>query len=364
MRFVFASYIFTKAYNDPESWIDRIKAYTGIMEALAQNNEVIRIEQINYEGEYQKNGVQYHFGRFKPGTLFPSKFHNFIKSQRPDVVVIGSLHFPLQVIQLRLKLGKKVKIIVQNHAEKPYRGVKKILQKIADRYITAYLFASDELGVEWVVNGLISSARKVHEVMEVSSVFSPMDKIVAKAKTGITESLVFLWVGRLNDNKDPLTAIRAFLQYAAENEHAKLYMIYHTDELLSEIQGLIQNSSQKEAIKLIGKVPHAELQYWYNSADIILSGSHYEGSGTAVCEAMSCGCMPIVTNIASFRMITDNGKCGLLYEPGNEKALLATLEKIVTINLSEKRERSLSYFKANLSFEAIAERFQKIADSL
>jgi len=364
MRFVFASYIFTEAYNDPESWIDRIKAYTGIMEALAQNNEVIRIEQINYEGKYKKNGVQYLFGRFKPEALFPSKLHDFIKSQKPDVVVIGSLHFPLQVIQLRLKLGKKVKIIVQNHAEKPYRGIKKILQKIADRYINAYLFASDELGVEWVVNGLISSARKVHEVMEVSSVFVPLGKVEAKAKTGVTGKPVFLWVGRLNDNKDPLTVVRAFLEYLLKNEHAKLYMIYHTDELLPEIQRLIQNSSQKEAIKLIGKVPHAELQYWCNSADIILSGSHYEGSGTAVCEAMSCGCMPIVTNIASFRMITNNGKCGLLYEPGNEKALVAALEKTATINVLEKQERSLRYFKANLSFEAIAKRFQKISELL
>jgi glycosyltransferase involved in cell wall biosynthesis len=106
------------------------------------------------------------------------------------------------------------------------------------------------------------------------------------------------------------------------------------------------------------------LQYWYNSADIILSGSHYEGSGTAVCEAMSCGCMPVVTDILSFRMITDNGRCGLLYEPGNETSLLLALKLTLEIDLQKKQELSLQYFRETLSFEAIAGKIQEIAESL
>ncbi|HEX3386522.1 MAG TPA: glycosyltransferase, partial [Mucilaginibacter sp.] len=88
---------------------------------------------------------------------------------------------------------------------------------------------------------------------------------------------------------------------------------------------VINLSPHRESITLVGELPHDELQYWFNSADFTLSASHYEGSGTAVCEAMSCGCVPIVTDIPSFRMITDNGRCGLLYEPGNEHALLDAL---------------------------------------
>jgi len=115
---------------------------------------------------------------------------------------------------------------------------------------------------------------------------------------------------------------------------------------------------------LIGKLPHDELQYWFNSADIIISGSHYEGSGTAVCEAMSCGCMPLVTDIFSFRMITDNGRCGLLYEAGNEAALLSALIKTRQMDIREKQKLSLEYFRATLSFEAIAQKIQEIASSL
>jgi glycosyltransferase involved in cell wall biosynthesis len=365
MKFVFASYVFTKEYNRPEAWIDRIKAYTGIQEALAKNNQVISIEQIDYQGEYTKDGVQYYFKRFtKPGLLFPRKLHGFIKSQRPDVVVIQSLHFPLQVIQLRLRLGRKVKIIIQNHAEKPFNGLKKYLQKLADHCTDAYLFASHDMGAEWVETGNLSSIKKIHEVMEVSSVFSSMNKIEAKQKTGVPDGLIFLWVGRLNDNKDPSTVVKAFLQFAATQPSARLYMIYHTEELLAEIQQLLDQSAQKNQVMLIGRVPHLDLQYWYNSADIILSGSYYEGSGTAVCEAMSCGCMPVVTDIFSFRMITDNGRCGLLYKPGDEAGLLAALSETQQMEIKEKQAASLEYFKSNLSFEAIARDIQEVASSL
>jgi glycosyltransferase involved in cell wall biosynthesis len=362
MKFVFASYVFTKEYNEPEAWIDRIKAYTGILEALAKNNEVIGIEQIDYEGEYGKDGVQYHFKRFaKPASLFPHELNRFIKSLQADVVVIQSLHFPLQVIQLRLLLGRKTKIIIQNHAEKPFKGIKKYLQRLADKCVDAYLFASHDLGAEWVRTSNLASAKTIYEVMEVSSVFSPMDKAAAKQHTYVSGSPAFLWVGRLNDNKDPLTVVKAFLQFAAVASSARLYMIYHTDELLIEVQELLNNSSQKDAVILVGRVPHLELQYWFNSADIILSGSHYEGSGTAVCEAMSCGCMPLVTDIASFRMITDNGKCGLLYEAGNEAALLAALNETLHIDISEKQKLAIEYFRANLSFEVIARGIEEIA---
>jgi glycosyltransferase involved in cell wall biosynthesis len=115
---------------------------------------------------------------------------------------------------------------------------------------------------------------------------------------------------------------------------------------------------------LIGKAANDDLLYWYNSADFILSGSHYEGSGTAICEAMSCGCVPVITDIFSFRMMTNKGKCGILYEAGNETALLAALMRTQLMDIAEQRAMSLAYFKSNLSFEAIARKVQEIAVNL
>jgi glycosyltransferase involved in cell wall biosynthesis len=365
MKFVFASYVVTKEFDDPERWLKRIDLYAGIQGALSVGNEVISIEQINYEGRYVKDGVDYQFLKLSAfERLVPLKLHRYILSHKPDIVVIQGLHFPLQVIQLGLLNRKKAKIIAQHHAEKPFTGIKKHFQRIADYFIDAYLFAARPIGIDWANKGNLSSPRKIHEVMEVSTHFHPINKEVARIKTGVNGSVVFLWVGRLNKNKDPLNIVKAFLRFASISPGARLYMIYQTDELLNEIKQLISTSFHGNKIVLVGKILHDDLLYWFNSADFLLSGSHYEGSGTVVCEAMACGCVPVVTNIDSFRMITDNGRCGLLYEIGNEDALLNALVRTQAPNIEEKQEHCLDYFRSNLSFKAIANRIQEISAGL
>jgi len=74
--------------------------------------------------------------------------------------------------------------------------------------------------------------------------------------------------------------------------------------------------------------------------------------------------MPLVTDIFSFKMITNNERCGLLYEPGNEVDLLNALLQTQQMNIREKQEISLDYFRKNLSFEAIAQKIQEVAASL
>jgi len=364
MKFVFASYIDSPGFSDPQSWLKRINGYTGILEALAKNHEVISIEHIDHEGVLIHKGVDHRFRRFtKAGHYLPCAMNRFIKKQKPDAVFIHGLNKPLQVIQLRLMLGKNTPIIIQTHAEQPFSGIRKHLQKVAGKCINAVLFASREMGMDWVNQGNLTSSNKIHEVMEVSSVFYLVDKALAKTKTGVNGEPVFLWVGALSARKDPITVVKAFLAFVKTNPKARLYMIYQSDELLNEIKAIL-TADDRDAVTLVGKVLHDDLLYWYNSADFIIAGSHYEGSGTAVCEAMSCGCIPVITDIFSFRMMTDNGRCGVLYEAGDQSDLLSALMQSQKIDIAQKRENTLAYYRSHLSFEAIADRFDQIARSL
>jgi len=365
MRYASISYNYSPDFTSAESWFKRTEGYWGILESLSRENEVINIKQIDYEGNCHFHGIDYRFVDFgKRKTYFPLRLNSCIKNLRPDIVIVQGLHHPLQLIQLRLLLNKSARIIVHHHAEVPFTGFKKYIQQLADKCTDAYLFASMQMGIEWVNKGNIADERKIHEVMEVSSIFYPIKKAAAKLKTGASGSQIFLWVGRLNENKDPLNVVSAFLKYAAINADARLYMAYHTDELLGAVKQLLDKSPAKNTVILTGKVPRADMLYWFNSADFFISGSHYEGSGTALCEAMSCGCVPIVTDIDSFRMITDNGNCGLLYEAGNSDALLSALVSTKNIDIIAKQNAALAYFKSNLSFDAIASKIQATAEAL
>ena len=346
-------------FTDPQQWLKRISFYTGILEELAKQHDVISIERISYEGEYKQNGVKYLFINLRKRVVhFPFRMHNIINSINPDVVLVNGLIFPLQLIQLRLKLGKSIKIILLHRAEHPFSGYKKILQKIADNCVNTYLFTSSEFKEDWKEN---ISQGKMYEIVQASSIFHRADRQKAIQALQITGSPVFLWIGGLIPIKDPLTVVKSFIQFLHHRSSAKLYMIYQSDELIQEVKELVGGI---ENIVLVGKVEHSNLQNWYNSADFFISGSHYEGSGIAVIEAMSCGCIPVLTNIISFRRMTGPGKCGLLYEAGNEEALVAALFKTGEMNIVKERDKALEQFNNELSFKAIGNKIERIVTSL
>ena len=365
MTYVFLSYGYFPEFKSATDWLKKTTFYTGLLECLAKEHKVIYITQINANSYRLHHNVHYHFVNFeKRKNLFPLKINLFTKRLNPDVVIIQGMHHPLQMIQLRLLLKKRVKILAQHHAEQPFKGIRKQLQKTAGHFADGFLFASMGIGMDWVKKGNISSPKKIFEVMEVSSLFYPGDKAEAKLITKVSGKLAFLWVGRLNENKDPLNVVQAFLEFAKIKPGVRLYMIYHTHELLSQLMQILDDDANKAAVTLVGQVAHADLFFWYNSCDFILSGSHYEGSGTAVCEAMSCGCIPVVTDISSFRMITDHGNYGLLYPAGNREDLLSALLKTDELDRVAMREKVLSQFRAKLSFDAIAKTIGDVVTAL
>ena len=359
MVIVSTSYYNTLTCKEPREWLSRIAFYTGILESLGAHHQVHSIEQIDYTGSLQLNGVNYHFiNSGKQKNYRPFKLHRFIKSLAPGAVLVNGFIFPWQVMLLRWALGKKVKILLLHRGERPPAGFRKQLHRLAGSGIDGYLFTSFAQGEEWMSAGCITDRKKIFEVIQASSVFTREDKTLARQKLNLPDSRLYLWVGRLDENKDPLTVAAGFIQFLRHNPGARLFMIFQQDELLPALQEIISREADK--IILVGPVEHPKLQDWYNAADFIISGSKHEGSGIAVCEAMSCGCIPILTRIPSFIKMTGPGKCGLLYEPGSVGDLSAALIKSRQVNIEEEAEKTYLQFSAALSFNAIAKKINDI----
>jgi glycosyltransferase involved in cell wall biosynthesis len=366
MRVVFASYAYTPEFSDPAKWLERISIFTGTLSALAKENDVHSIQLINFKGSYSMDGVDYHFKKYNKAMLrfFPLGLNRDLKNLKPDVIIMQGLHCPLRIIQLRLLLGPKVKIILQHRAEKPFTGYNKIFQHWADRYVSAYLFGSKAIGMDWIKLGNLKTATKIYEVAGLSSRFYPLERNTARQWTGVSGNPVYLWAGRLNGNKNPLTVIDGFLKFTEINQQAMLYMAYQTTELLAEIKHKLAVHHNGRQVKLIGNIEHKDLLYWLNAADFLVSGSYYEGGGAVISEALSVGCIPIITAIPSFKMLTNNGDCGFLYEPGNADALLEVLKHTHRLDLQAEKEKCLLFFNNHLSFEAIGTKIQEIVSAL
>ena len=366
MKIVNISHVSFPDEHDPEQWIQKSLFFKGIWEDVANMDEVIFIDVIGYEGRLKRNGVEYWFyRRSKKALRLPTDIHRAIAKQKPDVIIVHGMRAPWQVLLLRLILGRKAKIVVQDHGGGYFHSpLKKYLQRLADHVIDAYFFTSFQQSDSYIKNGIIKDRRKVKEVIEISSVFTSQDECIARSLTGVGEGELYLWVGRLNSNKDPILAIKAFTQFVADGKNANLYMIFQSEDLLPDIQlWLQQHTDAAKRIHLVGKVEHEQLKFWYSSVDFIISTSHYEAGGVSVCEAMSCGCIPILSDIPSFQSMTGN-QCGIMFEAGNCSSLLNALRESFLMNKTEEREKTLAQFNKRLSFTAIAKHIHSVLHNL
>jgi glycosyltransferase involved in cell wall biosynthesis len=365
MRVVDIVYYAHNDYTSPEEVVKKHKPSYGFIPHIGEKLNLQLIKHLNYEGQYDDNGIETHCFKSRNNFWYiPFKTHKSIKRNNPDIVIIQGFIFPIQLVLLKLQLPK-VLVVVQHHGEVPFNGYKKLFQKLADYFINAYTFTSFGNAKAWIESKIISSREKCFEVLEASCYLTQLDKQQSRKQLGITAGDVFLWVGRLNENKDPLTVLSAFEKYLTCNATAKLYMIYQTEELLPAVARFInKNSTIKRAVVLVGKVPHDELAIWYSAADFFVSASHREGSGYALLEAMACGCIPVVTAIPSFIKITTAGEAGFLYPVSDENYLLEILKGLDSVNKENMSLKVLQHFKNNLSFEKIADDLYNLCSKL
>lgn len=372
MRLVDVSFFYDDNIATPEALLQQHYTITGWSEALQQQGlEVTVLKRLNEEHFLSKNNVQHHFikdrfgGMIKPWH-FPFKFLWNIRSLNADVVHVHGFMFPVQVLLLRLLLNKKTAIIVQHHGGYPPKGLKGYLYSLMNNLADGFFFSTIEQGAAWFNNK--KQQQKVMPVMEGSNHFNYCQRVTARTKTQLEGNPIFLWVGRLDDNKDPLTVLNGFERLIEKHPTASLYMIYSDDELLQQVQDKINHTETlKQAVHLLGSIPHNELENYYNSSDYFVLGSHYEGSGYALSEALACGCIPIVTSIPSFNMMTDNGRLGALCQTGSSESFVEAATIAMNKNIEVESKNCVVFFKKNLSFDAIAstavKHYQKAIDS-
>jgi glycosyltransferase involved in cell wall biosynthesis len=275
---------------------------------------------------------------------------------RPDVVLVHGFSFAWQILWLRRFLPVRARLLVQNQAEQPFPGLKRNFQRWVAPKVEGFLFVNREQAAPWFTKGIFPHGKRIFEVMEGSTNFNLRNKEECRRQLKLPSGPIFLWVGRLDPNKDPMTMLRAFVQFRSSCPTFRLYMIYNSEKLKAVAVEFIRANNLTDNIELIGEVENADLEVWYNAVDCFILGSHYEGSGYALCEALACGCFPIVTNIPSFRKMTDNGRLGMLFEPGNAGQLAEHLTRTLDLRLDEKRAAIREFFEKELSYAAIAKK--------
>ena len=369
MKVTFVNYYYDKDIPTSE-YINKYPTIHGWCRALFELGTHVDVYQRFSENVVlQKDGVNYYL--IKDNNDFnlkwysnPKIFHKEILNSSNEIIHINSFRYAYQASLLKQKIPS-AKIVIQHHAEKPGHRIKQFLLRNFCSSLDGFIFSSKEIHSEWVNVKAISGIKKSAEIMEGSSNFIFMDRDDIRKKTGIKGKPVLLWVGRLNENKDPVTVLSGFSKLLQDFPDAKLYMIYSEESLKHHVLSFIEiNMLLKESVTLIGLVDHKIIDDYYNSADYFVLGSYYEGSGFSLVEAMSCGVIPIVTDISSFRMMTNGGKIGALWRPGDADSFYENTKLLFERSIKMESEKTIDYFNSNLSFPTIGRKAKNFYKSL
>lgn len=353
------SHAYDPQYSTPDALLNRYSSLTGWNEAMvARGWKVTAIQRYRENAHLIRNGVEYHFvaDRLAPMARLwqiPTALHQKVAEIGADVVHSNGLIFPLQVHHLAGMVGS-TPVMVQHHAERPRTGWRRLIQKVGLARARAFFFVSKEQAEPFRAAGIIRPSQAVFEVMEGSTHFQQKARDWARRSTGLSGTPQFLWIGRLIPLKNPLVVLDGFAQVVAHYPQARLAMIYHEAPLLAEVRAKIeQTPALKRTVTLVGEVPNPMIESYLSSADYFVLGSNYEGSGYALAEAMACGVIPLVTDIASFRMMTDGGKVGALWEVGSAESMVAKAQELLNRNQAEEAVRVKQFFAERLSYAAI-----------
>lgn len=277
----------------------------------------------------------------------------FTAGLRPDLLHVHGLSFPAQTRALAHALPA-VPILVQDHGSRPPARWKRPIHRWGLAPIAGVAFTARAQASPFVAAGVLPADLPVYEVLESSSHFKPRDPGAARARTGLNGDPCLVWIGRLDENKDPLTVLEAFSRAIPDLPEARLWCCYTEAPLIDAVRARLSAEPALGArVRLLGSLAHEKIEDVLSAADFVLSGSHSEGSGYAVIEAMACGTTPLVTDIPSFRRITGNGAFGALSPPGSAAAMTRALIDWAGRDRGALRRAARSHFERSLSFDAL-----------
>lgn len=113
---------------------------------------------------------------------------------------------------------------------------------------------------------------------------------------------------------------KAFVKAAVINPKLRL-LLAGTGSQVEAIENIFKKAKLEDKVKILGKLPNAELPRYFATADIYVSPSHVDGSSVSLMEALAMSLPALVTDIPANLEWVRDGVNGWVYRDGNIESL-------------------------------------------
>ena len=178
------------------------------------------------------------------------------------------------------------------------------------------------------------------------------------------DTCCLLNVGSNNPRKNIITILQVVNHL--RNKNFPIHFWKAGDDFTDSQKTFIAEHQLDSCISYLGKPDKETLIQIYNSADVLVAPSTYEGFGITVIEAMACGLPVVASNVTSLPEVVADA--AMLMEPLDTAGIAHSVEQIFTQpmlrdDLIQKGFKRAAQFNWHNTAEQIAQIYESLLDS-
>lgn len=289
-------------------------------------------------------------GYFRWLLLYKQAIRNFIvRNGKPALVHV---QVPMKAGILALWLRRRYKIpyvvtehwgiyntVVEDNIGKRSRLFRSFLRRIL-RQSSAFIPVSQYLG-EAVNRMLLSKPFTViPNTVDISRFhYRPREK----------QGFRFIHVSNMVPLKNPEGILRAFAAFILTSGQAELWMVGDREPGIRAYAATL--GIPTGMLRFCGEIPYTAVAEEMKNADALILFSQIENAPCVIGEALCCGLPVIATAVGGIPELVDPGN-SILLEPGDEKALTASMHKMVAQYPQYNRPAIAAHAAARFSYTA------------
>ncbi len=311
-------------------------------------------------------------GKSAPEIEYTASLKAYLRERRPDVLLVAMTYTNLAVLWARnavdpaLPVAVSERIALTRHCENTSSR-----RKWRWRYLPALVrqnYPSADAIIA-VSNQVAEDPAAITGMPRgaVKTIYNPVVDDLLRSQAA--EPLLYPWfnrdeppviigVGRLAEQKDFATLMRAFARVRAKRTVRLL--ILGEGRQRGPLQDLAEQLGVQEDVAMPGFVDNP-FQYMARAA-VLVQSSEYEGLPGVLIQALACGCPVVSTNCpGGAAEILEDGRYGPLVPVGDDKALASAVEAV----LNEPPDKTVLLERAEqFSVEAATSTYLEMLDTL
>ncbi|MEM2145626.1 MAG: glycosyltransferase family 4 protein, partial [Candidatus Jordarchaeaceae archaeon] len=241
-----------------------------------------------------------------------------------NIPLVATIHHPLPIDrQIAMYLSENTKTKIKQIIFYP-QFMQKIVAKRIDRIITVSEFSANEIVKHFKVPRERISV--IHNGVD-TELFHVRKK---PSKNSDEDYYNITFVGNCENRVKGLPLLLKTMRYLKDNSELKIKLTI-VDKWKEEgiAPPLIKRYGLENDIEFTGPLTFEELSKQYATTDLIIIPSLFEGFCFPSVEAMACGTPVVAYKVGALPQVMDDGKTGILVEPGDWRAMAKAVEKIL-----------------------------------